>query len=299
MTASGCGWNRVVLLLDLERQGDLGAGRRRGGLGVGDDLHGEARLRRRRPSTGSAFRPAGRPLILTVTGSLNVPLRTIFPLSSTVAPALTSTPGAASSTRGGPHDGQRHGGQGDGPLGAGELALGLQGEVDRPEGRLERRLDADLPLGRLVGDRRRRRSVTPGGKGSGGDRQCAVGPLGADHLDRDRRAEAVGDLDRRGRRRRASRASARAGAATRPYSVIEQVGRFVCWAKTTGLDASRSIGPLAPCPRPTSLIGAAGNAASAAAESVSTPAVWPAAIVPGRTVSPAGGSATVTVIGPL
>ena len=27
--------------------------------------------------------------------------------------------------------------------------------------------------------------------------------------------------------------------------------------------------------------------------------VWPAAIVPGRTVSPAGGSATVTVIGPL
>ncbi len=92
---------------------------------------------------------------------------------------------------------------------------------------------------------------------------------------------------------------ARAGATTRPYSLIELVGRFVCMAKITGLAATLSIGPVVPCPRPTSLTGAAGNRASAAAESVSTPATWPAGIVPGRTVSPAGGSSTVTVIGPL
>src|SRR5262249_28405820 len=90
----------------------------------------------------------------------------------------------------------------------------------------------------------------------------------------------------------------RAGAATRPYCVITLVGRFVCWAKTIALIAVRSIGPLGPSPRATSLRGAAGNLALASAASDKTPVVWPAAIVPGRTDRPPGGSATVTVIGP-
>ena len=82
--------------------------------------------------------------------------------------------------------------------------------------------------------------------------------------------------------------------------MIEQVGRGGCWAYTTGLNASRSNGPLAPWPRPTSLIGAAGNAASAAAESESTPVVWPAAIVPGpHGQARAAGRRRSRVIGPL
>ncbi len=91
---------------------------------------------------------------------------------------------------------------------------------------------------------------------------------------------------------------ASAGAATRPYSVIALVGRFDCFANTTGVAATRSIGPSGPWPRPTSFTGAAGKWASAAAESVSVPAAWPAAIAAGRTVRPAGGPSTVTVIGP-
>src|SRR5262245_35504881 len=51
--------------------------------------------------TGSAFRPPGRPSSRTVTGSLNGPLRTTLPLTSIVAPAATSTLGAASSTAAG------------------------------------------------------------------------------------------------------------------------------------------------------------------------------------------------------
>ena len=104
--------------------------------------------------------------------------------------------------------------------------------------------------------------VTPGGKASAETARAPSAPLVRTTLTGIVGAEALGDLDRLGRRRRASRASPAPGATTRPYSVIELVGRFVCLAKTTGLAATRSIGPLVPWPRPTSLIGAAGNRAS-------------------------------------
>ena len=74
---------------------------------------------------------------------------------------------------------------------------------------------------------------------------------------------------------------ARAGAATRPYSVIEQVARGACWAYYHGLECEPFDWAVDSLARATSLIGAAGNLASAAAESESTPVVWPAAIVPG------------------
>lgn len=93
--------------------------------------------------------------------------------------------------------------------------------------------------------------------------------------------------------------SASAGAAMSPYSVIEQVASVACWANTACLCASRSKGPLVPCARPTSLIGAAGNEASTAADSEITPVDWEGAIVPECTLNPAGGSTTVVWIAPV
>src|SRR4051795_10025486 len=51
--------------------------------------------------TGSALSPAGRPLTLTVTGSLNAPLRRTLPLNSAVVPAFTSRAVAARATSAG------------------------------------------------------------------------------------------------------------------------------------------------------------------------------------------------------
>ena len=72
--------------------------------------------------TGSAFRPAGSPLILTVTGASNDPLRMIFPFSSTVVPGLISSCLCRELERGRRHDVERHGGQVENPVGAAELS---------------------------------------------------------------------------------------------------------------------------------------------------------------------------------
>ena len=51
--------------------------------------------------TASALSPAGRPFNRTVTGSLNAPLRSTFPLTSVVVPGLISTAGVLSTSSAG------------------------------------------------------------------------------------------------------------------------------------------------------------------------------------------------------
>ena len=72
---------------------------------------------------GSAFSPAGSPLILTVTGASNDPLRTIFPLTSTVASRLDLDRFCSELERGWRHDVERHRGQVENSLRTTELRL--------------------------------------------------------------------------------------------------------------------------------------------------------------------------------
>ena len=63
--------------------------------------------------------------------------------------------------RGGRHDDERHRGEAKSLVGSGEFTLGLQADGRRPQGRGDGRLDRDLPVGGLVGDRRARRQSGP------------------------------------------------------------------------------------------------------------------------------------------
>ena len=171
------GRNRVIFLFDLVGDRDLGSGRGRGGLGVGDDLDGEARVAVPATVTGSAFSPAGKPLILTVTGPSNAPLRTIFPLSSAVAPGLISSAGAASSTVAGGTTDERHGGQARrSARRPANLPLACKPTVIVPRGAATAALTVTLPsaaLSAIVASA----MVRPGGKGRGEIASAPSAPL--------------------------------------------------------------------------------------------------------------------------
>ena len=96
--------------------------------------------------TGSAFSPAGSPLILTVTGALNDPLRMIFPLSSTVAPGLISSPVAASSSEAGGTTLSVTAGRSRTRSAPPSFRFGLKHQCRRSQGRSHRRSHRDFAL---------------------------------------------------------------------------------------------------------------------------------------------------------
>ena len=222
--------------------------------------------------TGSALRPAGKPLILTVTGPSNPPLRTIFPLTSTVAPGLMSIAGAASSTVPGERWSSVTAGSAKRVLGPGELAFGLQADGHRPQGGRDGRLDRDFPsaaLSAIVTFA----IVRPGGRGSGEIASAPSAPLVRVSLDGDGRAQAMSDLDRG---RMACRGVTGRSERGRGDQAIfgDRASRQRCLLgvhdRLEGEPFEWAVRSLA---RGDSLIGAAGNLASAAAESESTPAI--------------------------
>ena len=199
----------------------------------------------------------------TVTGSLKAPLRMTFPLTSAVAPGLTSTAAAPQGDLRRADQVQRDGGDRDRLLARGELPLGLQDDRHRAERGLERGVDRDGGLDRLLGDRGRRHRQARRQR-ERRDRKRAVGPLGAIGLDGDRRTEPVSDLDR------FRRCFERHGRGQRRCRRQPSLGQRRSWAGST---AGRRPASWSPRPRSARRAPCLGPRASGAAGQM-RPSAW-------------------------
>ena len=243
---------------------------------------------------------------MTVTGSLNAPLRTTFPLTSTDAPGLTSSVGASSTEAGRTTfivTAGRASVRSLPPI----FPLAVRTIVDSPERRLDRGIDRRRALGGLLGDRRVAATAKPAGGGRGVTVRAPSAPLGRIDLDRHRAAVAVDDLDRRARRLQGQGRGqgCRGGQAELGQDVRRQRGAGVAPERSRLAGRRRAAstpgttsGPDGPCARPTTSRSTRSNPASGAAATVNAPAACPAPIGPGRTERPGGGLATSSVIGP-
>ena len=132
LTASGAGGTGVIFLLDLVREGDLGSGRGRGGLGVGDDLDDEVD---RGAGHGDrlGFQAGGQAVDLDGHRAVERSFANDFPLDLGGCARLDLERRAASSTVAGGTTDSVTAGRREGPLRAGKLALGLQADGHRPQ----------------------------------------------------------------------------------------------------------------------------------------------------------------------